>query len=199
MLRAFDGERLVIATHNAGKLREFGTLLASCAKSIVSSGDLNLPEPEETGTTFAENAVLKATIAAKMADRVALADDSGLCVTALNNNPGIYSARWGGPEKDFNFAMKRIHDELGGALDRSAHFICVLALVWPDGYSETLEGRIEGHLVWPPRGDKGHGYDPIFVPMGHDRTFGEMDADEKNAISHRAIAVHKLIARLRST
>jgi XTP/dITP diphosphohydrolase len=177
-----------------------------------------LHEPEETGTSFAENAILKATLAAKAADRVALADDSGLCVTALNNRPGIYSARYalspealaqgGGPptyakasgdkSKNFAFAMKRLHDELGGALDRSAHFICVLALAWPDGHAEIFEGRVDGHLVWPPRGDSGHGYDPIFVPTGHDRTFGEMDGDEKNAISHRAIAVHKLITRLRN-
>jgi XTP/dITP diphosphohydrolase len=117
-------------------------------------------------------------------------------VTALNNQPGIYSARYAGPTKDFPAAMKRLHDELEGALDRSAHFICVLALAWPDGHHEILEGRVDGHLVWPPRGDNGHGYDPFFVPQGHTRTFGEMDADEKNAISHRAIAVRKLIKRL---
>lgn len=198
MLRAFDGEQLVIATHNAGKLREFATLLAPCAKSIVSSADLHLEEPEETGTTFAENAILKATLAAKASGEVAVADDSGLCVTALNNQPGLYSARWAGPTKDFNFAMQRVHDELDGALDRSAYFICVLALAWPDGYVETLEGRINGHIVWPPRGDKGHGYDPIFAPTGHDLTFGEMDEHEKNALSHRGIAVHKLVARLRA-
>lgn len=197
MQRPFDGKDLVIATHNDGKLREFGDLLAPYAQIIKSSGDLKLPEPEETGTTFAENAVLKANLAAKLSNTVTLADDSGLCVTALNNQPGIYSARWGGPEKNFAMAMQRVHDELGGALDRSAHFICVLALAWPDGHHEILEGCIDGHIVWPPRGDKGHGYDPFFVPSGHDRTFAEMDTDEKNAISHRGIAVHKLIARLR--
>ncbi len=197
MLRQFDGQRLVIATHNVGKLREFRELLAPYVRSIVSSGELHLPEPEETGTTFAENAILKAMQAAKLADDVALADDSGLCVTALNNQPGIYSARWGGPTKDFAAAMKRVHVEMGDTADRSAHFICVLALAWPDGHHEILEGRIDGHIIWPPRGDKGHGYDPFFVPQGHDRTFGEMDGDEKNAISHRGVAVHKLIARLR--
>jgi XTP/dITP diphosphohydrolase len=199
MLRHFDGKHLVIASHNSGKLREFKELLAPYVQTITSSGDLHLPEPEETGATFIENAVLKATIAAKLSDSVTLADDSGLCVTALNNQPGIYSARWGGPEKNFTLAMQRVHNELGDALDRSAHFICVLALAWPDGHHEILEGRVDGHIVWPPRGDKGHGYDPVFVPQGHDRTFGEMDAAEKNAISHRAIAVHKLIARLRNT
>lgn len=198
MPRKFDGKDLVIATHNAGKLREFQELLSPYVQNIISSASLHLPEPEETGTTFAENAILKAIAAAKASNYVALADDSGLCVTALNNQPGIYSARYAGPDKNFAHAMQRLHDELGGALDRSAHFICVLALAWPDGHTETLEGRVDGHIVWPPRGDKGHGYDPIFMPQGHTKTFGEMDADEKNAISHRAIAVRRLVERLKT-
>ncbi len=198
-MRQFDGHRLVLATHNNGKLREFAALLALYVKDMVSAGDLRLPEPEETGNTFADNAILKARAAAKLSGSPALADDSGLCVTALNNQPGIYSARWGGPAKDFQMAMKRVHDELDGALDRSAHFICVLALAWPNGDAETFEGRVDGHIVWPPRGDKGHGYDPVFVPLGHDRTFGEMEPGEKHAISHRGIAVRRLIARLRGS
>lgn len=197
-MRSFDGESLVIATHNMGKLREFTSLLAPYSKAILSSGELNLPEPEETGLSFEENALLKAKSTAQLSNRVALADDSGLCVTALNNEPGIYSARWAGPQKDFPMAMKLIHDKMEGAIDKSAHFICMLALVWPDGHSELFEGRVDGHLTWPPRGDKGHGYDPFFIPNGHERTFAEMDPDEKNAISHRAIAVHKLVSRLKA-
>lgn len=197
-MRKFDGHRLVVATHNPGKLREFAELLALYVKDMVSAGDLHLPEPEEIGATFADNAILKARAAAKLAGSPALADDSGLCVTALNNQPGIFSARWAGPTKDFPAAMKRVHDELDGALDRAAHFICILALAWPNGDMETFEGRVDGYIVWPPRGDNGHGYDPIFAPRGHDRTFGEMEAAEKHAISHRSIAVHKLIPRLRA-
>ncbi|HEU0118387.1 MAG TPA: non-canonical purine NTP pyrophosphatase, partial [Alphaproteobacteria bacterium] len=132
-MRAFDGAKLVIATHNQGKLREFKEMLSGCAKSIVSAGDLKLPEPEETGKTFAENAILKAVAAAKASGCVALADDSGLCVSALNGEPGIYSARWAGPTKDFKAAMQRVNDGIGGAVDRSGYFICVLALAWPDG------------------------------------------------------------------
>lgn len=196
MQRRAVGDRLIIATHNNGKLQEFRTLLAPYVKTVLSSGELHLPEPIETGATFAQNALLKARSAATMAHCVALADDSGLCVTALNNQPGIYSARWGGVEKDFTKAMQRVHEEIGNALDRSAHFICVLALCWPDGHHELIEGRIDGHIAWPPRGDQGHGYDPIFVPTGHNRTFAEMDMDEKNAISHRGIAVHRLVQRL---
>jgi XTP/dITP diphosphohydrolase len=192
------GDRLVIATHNNGKLHEFRSLLAPYVKTVLSSGELHLLEPIENGATFAENALLKARSAASLAHCVALADDSGLCVTSLNNQPGIYSARWGGDTKNFNHAMHRVHDEIANALDRSAFFICVLALCWPDGHHELIEGRIDGHIAWPPRGDQGHGYDPIFVPTGHNRTFAEMDMDEKNAISHRGIAVHKLIHRLQA-
>jgi XTP/dITP diphosphohydrolase len=188
--------RLVIATHNPGKLREFAEMLAAHVKNVASAGDLGLPEPEETGTTFAENAILKAQAAAKASGSIALADDSGLCVNALGGAPGIYSARWGGPNKDFVAAMKRVHDELGDSTDRSAHFICVLALAGPDGELELFEGRLDGHIIWPPRGDRGHGYDPFFVPTGHDRTCAEMEGVEKHAISHRGIAVRKLLTRL---
>jgi len=192
MTRRFEGDLLVIATHNKGKLAEFIRMLAPFVKNIVSAGDMNLPEPEETGATFAENAILKAKAAAKASNRMALADDSGLCVTALKGNPGIYSARWAGANKDFSLAMKRINDDVGPATDRSAHFICVLALAWPDGHVETVEGRVDGHITWPPNGDQGHGYDPIFTPLGHSLTFAEMEAEEKHALSHRGIAVRKL-------
>lgn len=193
--RLLDKDRLVIATHNKGKLREFNELLTFHVRDIVAAGDLGLPEPEETGTTFAENALLKARAAMLATHSTALADDSGLCVNALNGQPGLYSARWAGPNKDFMAAMTKIHQMLGANTDRSAYFICVLAVVWPDGHAETIEGRVEGHLVWPPRGENGHGYDPMFVPQGHDRTFGEMDAEEKHAISHRGVASRRLLFR----
>ena len=162
---------------------------------VVSAAALGLPEPEETGTTFVANAALKARAAAAAARLPALADDSGLVVDALGGAPGIYSARWAGPMKDFAVAMKRVEDELQakGAADRSAHFTAVLALCWPDGHCETFEGRVDGRLVWPPRGDRGFGYDPIFVPDGHRQTFGEMEPSAKHAISHRAVAFRKLI------
>ena len=172
-------------------------MLTPWAQHIVSARELGLSEPEETGHTFTDNALIKAHAAAR-SGHVALADDSGLCVTALNDNPGIYSARWAGPSKDFVPAMKRIRDELGMATDRSAHFISVLALAWPDYHTEIFEGRIDGTIAWPPRGNKGHGYDPIFVPQGHTHSFAEMSDSEKNAISHRGIAVRKLIAFLKN-
>jgi XTP/dITP diphosphohydrolase len=187
---------LVLATHNQGKLREFQQILGESFQNIVSAGDLNLPEPEETGTTFVENAILKAKAAFAATSNPALADDSGLCVNALNGDPGLYSARWAGPAKDFQHAMKRVHEALGQATDRSAYFITVLALVLPDGRIETFEGRINGHMTWPPRGKNGHGYDPIFVPEGETRTFGEMQETEKNALSHRGHAIEKLQAWL---
>jgi XTP/dITP diphosphohydrolase len=189
------GERLVIATHNKGKWREFAALLEFHVNTILSAADINLPEPEETGATFAENAILKARAAAKRVENVALADDSGLCVNALNGAPGIYSARWAGPDRDFDMAMKRVHDELGDAKDRSASFICVLALAWPDGHVETAEGRVNGNILWPPRGNQGHGYDPIFVPVGHAQSFAEISPEEKDAISHRGIAIRELIRK----
>lgn len=186
--------RLVIASHNPGKVREIAELVRPYGVDVVSAGELGLPEPEETGTTFMENARLKALAAATAAGLPALADDSGLAVHALDGAPGIYSARWAGPGKDFRAAMERVERELAGAEDRSAHFVCVLALAWPDGHVEAFEGTVHGRLVWPPRGERGFGYDPVFVPDGHDLTFGEMDPERKHAMSHRADAFRKLVA-----
>lgn len=202
MARRLEG-RLVVASHNPGKLREMRELLAPYAVEAVSAGDLGLPEPDETGTTFAENAALKAHAAAKASGLPAFADDSGLCVDALDGAPGIFSARWGGPAKDFAAAMARVERELAvrGALDddaRRAHFISTLVVAWPDGHVELFEGRVFGTLVFPPRGDKGFGYDPIFRPDGHTVTFGEMTAEEKHGrdngdgLSHRARAFARL-------
>ena len=195
--RRFAGDRLVIATHNAGKLREIAELLGPYVPSIVSAGQLGLPEPEETGTSFIENAELKARAAAA-AGHVALADDSGLVVPALGGDPGIYSARWAGPGKDFALAMRKVEDGLaagGASADRRAYFVCALSLAWPDGHVETVEGRCWGTLVWPPRGEKGFGYDPAFQPDGHGITFGEMDPAQKHAMSHRADAFRQLVER----
>jgi len=192
--RRFDSDTLVIASHNPGKVREIGELMDLFGVRVVSAGELGLPEPEETGETFVENAVLKARAAAQAAGLPALADDSGLSVHALGGAPGIYSARWAGPEGDFNLAMERVYDVLGDSLDRTAHFSCALALAWPDGHVEAFEGRVDGAIVWPPRGDKGFGYDPIFMPQGHDTTFGEMDPDQKHGMSHRARAFEQLVA-----
>jgi XTP/dITP diphosphohydrolase len=191
--------RLVVASHNAGKVREIGALLAPFGFDVVSAGDLGLPEPEETEPTFVGNAVLKARAAAEASGLEALADDSGLAVAALEGAPGIYSARWAGVEKNFDHAMQRVWSELGerGAQDFTAHFICVLALARPGGPVETFEGAVHGALVWPPRGKNGFGYDPIFVPRGHHRTFGEMDAVEKQPLTHRARAFEKLANRFR--
>ncbi len=173
-MRRWRGGRLVIASHNPGKLREIAGLLAPFEVEAVSAASLGLPEPEETGTSFAANASLKARAAVEGTGSAALADDSGLCVTALNGAPGIYSARWAGPGKDFGIAMAKIEQELAGcgATDRRATFVCALTLAWPDGAQATFEGRVEGQLVWPPRGTLGFGYDPMFVPEGYDITFG---------------------------
>ncbi|MGE4279903.1 MAG: RdgB/HAM1 family non-canonical purine NTP pyrophosphatase [Magnetospirillum sp.] len=194
MSRKFPGGKLVIASHNAGKVREIGQLLARFDVQVVSAGDLGLAEPEETGTTFVANAELKALAAAKAADLPALADDSGLAVDALAGDPGIYSARWAGPSKDFGAAMEAVHDKMGAAADRSARFVCALTLAWPDGHVESFEGVVEGDIVWPPRGANGFGYDPFFLPKGGELTFGEMEAEAKHAISHRADAFAKLVA-----
>lgn len=186
------GDKLVIASHNAGKVREILELLAPYGIDVIGAKDLGLPEPEETGKTFAENAIIKATAAAEAAGLKALADDSGLCVTALGGAPGIYSARWAGPNKDFPAAMMRIERELslhnGASL---AKFVCALALAAPGGQVETYVGEIGGHLVFPPRGDNGFGYDPIFVADGMTKTFGEIPPAEKHAMSHRARAFAK--------
>jgi len=192
-LRKFTGGKLVLATHNKNKVKEIGDLLAPFGADVVSAGDLGLPEPEETGSTFTENAILKAKAAALASGQAALADDSGLAVAALNGEPGIYSARWAGPEKNFSAAMQEVNRRVGGHDDRSAAFVCVLALAWPDGHVETAEGRCEGTLAWPPRGEGGFGYDPMFTPEGFDRTFGEMEPEEKQAVSHRARAFKKLV------
>ena len=190
---AAAGSRLVVASHNQGKVREILDLLSPFGVEILSAADLGLPEPEETGTTFVANAELKARAAAEASGLTALADDSGLAVTALDGAPGIKSARWAGPERDFGYAMQRVHDALADAEDRSATFVSVLALASPEGSCQCFEGRIEGELVWPPRGDRGFGYDPMFVPEGHDITFAEMDPAEKHRISHRARAFEKLV------
>jgi len=194
LTRRFTGGRLVIASHNPGKVREIAALLAPYGVEVVSVGELGLPEPEETGSSFQENAELKARAAASDAGLPALADDSGLVVPALGGAPGIHSARWAGAGRDFGLAMSRVIDELGPAGDRRAHFTCALALCWPDGHCEIFEGRVEGRLVWPPRGERGFGYDPIFVADGYTETFGEIDPDEKHRISHRADAFRKLVA-----
>jgi XTP/dITP diphosphohydrolase len=187
-------QTLVIASHNPGKVREIDDLLRPFGIETVGAAAVGLVEPEETGTTFAENAALKARAAARVAKLPALADDSGLAVSALEGSPGIYSARWAGPRKDFAIAMRKVEDALKGKSDRRAAFVAALALAWPDGRCDVFEGRVEGTLVWPPRGEKGFGYDPIFVPAGHTITFGEMEPAKKHTISHRAKAFAKLVA-----
>jgi XTP/dITP diphosphohydrolase len=192
--RHFSGGKLVIASHNAGKVREIGALLGPYGAEVVSAGDLGLPEPEETGDSFMANALLKSRAAAQASGLPALADDSGLAVRALGGAPGIFSARWAGPGKDFSVAMERVDRDLGTNPDRSAHFVCALSLCWPDGVDVTVEGVVYGQIVWPRRGERGFGYDPIFQPDGADITFGEMEPTRKDAISHRADAFRKLVA-----
>ena len=190
--------RLVIASHNPGKVREIEDLLRPLGIAVVGAAALGLIEPEETGHTFAENAALKARTAAEAAKLPALADDSGLAVAALDGAPGIYSARWAGPAKDFSFAMRKVEEALQGKADRSAKFVAALALAWPDGRCEVFEGEVDGALVWPPRGAKGFGYDPMFVPAGYAITFGEMEPAKKHEMSHRARAFAKLVAAWRA-
>lgn len=194
MARRFEEKKLVIASHNAGKVREIGDLMAPFGVEVVSAGELDLPEPEETGDTFVANALLKAHAAAEGANLPALADDSGLAVNALDGAPGIYSARWAGPGKDFNAAMEKVEELLRGAEDRSASFVCALALAWPDGHAEVFEGTVDGEITWPPTGEKGFGYDPIFTAEGETITFGEMEPERKHGLSHRADAFRKLVA-----
>ena len=196
-LKLIKGMRLVAATHNPGKAREIEALLDGNYR-IVTAGSLNLPEPDETESTFVGNAMLKARHAAEASGEVSLADDSGLSVAALDGAPGIFSARWAGPDKDFALAMKKVEERLEevGATDRRAWFTSALAVAWPDGPCVVVEGRIDGDLVFPPRGDRGFGYDPIFRPEGSDLTFGEMDPAEKDALSHRALAFARLKAAL---
>lgn len=203
MARKLSG-RVVIATHNPGKLREMRELLLPYGVEAASAAELGLPEPEETGATFEANAIIKAEAAAMAANIPALSDDSGLAVEALGGDPGIHSARWAGPDKDFSRAMRMIEEKLAekdakSAEQRRAAFISALSVAWPDGHLENFEGRVEGTLVWPPRGIAGFGYDPMFLPDGHERTFGEMTAEEKHGLpprgrglSHRARAFMKL-------
>lgn len=193
--------RLVIASHNEDKVQEIDELLHPCGVDVVSAGDLGLDEPEETGTTFEANALLKARAACRASNLPALADDSGLVVAALDGQPGLHSARWAGPGRDFMVAMSRVDQELRAKSltrteDRAAYFISVLCLAWPDGSSRCFEGRVYGHLTWPPRGDKGFGYDPMFLPEDRDQTFGEMAAAVKHSLSHRARAFEKLVAAM---
>jgi XTP/dITP diphosphohydrolase len=194
MARRLQTGRLVIASHNAGKLGEIADLVAPFGVATVPAGDLGLAAPAETGATFRANAELKALAAAEGAGLPALADDSGLVVSVLGGAPGIRSARWAGPERDFNTALARVEEELGDSEDRSAYFLCALTLAWPDGHRETFEGRVDGTLVWPPRGSRGFGYDPIFLPEGETLTFGEMAPARKHAMSHRARAFARLVA-----
>jgi len=196
-LKLIKGMRLVVATHNPGKVPEISALLGGNYE-IVTAGQLNLPEPDETETTFAGNAMLKARHAAQLSGEVSLADDSGLSVSALDGAPGIFSARWAGPGKDFAVAMTKVEQRLEeiGATDRAAWFTSALAVAWPDGPCVVVEGEVHGQLTFPPRGDRGFGYDPLFIPDGGDLTFGEMEPQAKDAISHRTRAFTKLKAAL---
>ena len=196
-LKLERGTTIIAATHNPGKARELAALLDGRCE-VLAAGDLGIPEPDETETTFAGNALLKARLAADRGGKIALADDSGLSVAALDGQPGIYSARWAGPGKNFADAMKKVEERLDetDGNDLSAWFTCALAVAWPQGPAVVVEGRIDGTLTFPPRGDRGFGYDPIFIPQGGKLTFGEMDPAEKDAISHRARAFAKLKAAL---
>ena len=199
MAKIFRENKLVLASHNPGKVAEIAELLEPLGIEVLSAGALGLDEPIEDGLTFIANAEIKARAATAASGLPALADDSGLAVEALSGDPGIYSARWAGPGKDFSVAMQKIEDALAGKEDRRAHFICALSLCWPapEGeplHCETFEGRFDGSLVWPPRGENGFGYDPMFQPDGYDVTCGEMDPDQKHKISHRALAFEKLLA-----
>jgi XTP/dITP diphosphohydrolase len=194
MARRFGGGPLVVATHNPGKLAEMNDLLRPYGIDATSAGALGLPEPEETGTSFEENAALKARAAAMASGSPALADDSGLVVAALDGAPGIYSARWAGADKDFAPAMARVERELHGKTDRRAYFVAVLALAWPDGHIESFRGEVHGSVVFPPRGRLGFGYDPIFLPEGQSQTFGELDPEARMRVSHRTVAFRQLAA-----
>jgi XTP/dITP diphosphohydrolase len=195
MARAFSGGRLVIATHNPGKGREISDLLRPFGVDAVSAGSLNLPEPEETESTFEGNCRIKALSAARLSGLPSLADDSGFCVDALMGAPGVYSADWAGPRKDFNRAMTMVQEGLtmAGVAESRAHFVCVLALGWPDGHMDLFRGEVFGTTVWPPRGHNGFGYDPMFLPDAEPLTFGEMEPARKHVMSHRARAFEKLV------
>ena len=185
------GQKLVVASHNPGKVAEIGALLAPHGLKISSAAELNLPEPEEKGASFAANAAIKASAACNATGLTAVADDSGLVVPILSGAPGIYSARWAGPSKDFKVAIGRLEQELA-ARDSGAHFVCALAVAWPHGPCDIFEGKVFGTVLFPPRGENGFGYDSIFQPRGGDQTFGEMRPEEKDLISHRASAFAKL-------
>jgi XTP/dITP diphosphohydrolase len=188
------GQKLVLASHNIGKLREIEALLLPLRIQVISAAALGLPEPEEDAPDFTGNARIKAMAAATASGLPALSDDSGFCVAALHGAPGVYSARWAGPSKDFSAAMATVHERIGDNLDRRAWFIAALCVAWPDGHTQTFVGRTDGAIVWPPRGDRGFGYDPMFVPAGCQQTFGEMNPDDKHAISHRARAFAQVLA-----
>jgi XTP/dITP diphosphohydrolase len=188
------GQKLVLASHNIGKLREIEALLLPLRIEVISAAALGLPEPEEDAPDFTGNARIKAMAAATASGLPALSDDSGFCVAALHGAPGVYSARWAGPSKDFSAAMATVHERIGDNLDRRAWFIAALCVAWPDGHTQTFVGRTDGAIVWPPRGDRGFGYDPMFVPAGCQQTFGEMNPDDKHAISHRARAFAQVLA-----
>ncbi len=190
--RQFDGNTLLVASHNEGKVKEIKDLLENLRIQVVSARNLGLAEPEETGATFRENAELKAGLASQATNIPALADDSGLAIEALGGEPGIFSARWGGESRDFNLAMEKVEKRLAGNKNRSAAFVCALSLSWPDGHFETFEGRVNGSVCWPPRGERGFGYDPIFIASGMDLTFGEINPALKHSISHRADAFRQL-------
>ena len=201
MNRKLSGETIVIATHNKGKLEEFVQLLAPYGVTAKSAGALGLPEPVETENTFRGNALIKAESACKASGLIAIADDSGLCVDALDGAPGVYTADWAGPSRDWTQAMRLVEEKLQAAkattpAQRKAQFKCTLCVMWPDGETRYFEGVAPGHLTWPPRGTLGHGYDPMFVPDGQPLTFAEMTHDAKNRISHRALALEKLIREL---
>jgi XTP/dITP diphosphohydrolase len=195
VIRLSPGQQLVVASHNQGKVREIEELLAPYGLKAIGAAKLRLDEPEEPGASFAENAKLKAEAASRASGLAALADDSGLSIAALDGAPGIYSARWTGPAKDFRVAMRRVEEEMkkSGNPDKRAHFTCALALAAPDAETEIFEGKVYGAIDFPPRGQNGFGYDPIFVPEGHRFTFGEMEPAAKHAISHRARAFEKFV------
>ena len=188
------GSKLVVATHNPGKLREIVDLLRPFQVDVTSAGALGLPEPDETASDFVGNARIKALAAARGSTLPALADDSGFCVAALGGAPGVLSARWAGPEKDFSTAMARVHEQMGDAPEQRAWFVAALCLAWPDGATQTFAGRVDGETVWPPRGQRGFGYDPMFLPRGGTLTFGEMEPLDKHAVSHRARAFAQFVA-----
>ncbi len=196
--RPFAGKKLVVASHNMGKVREIRDLLNPFGVEPISAGELGLPEPVEDGLTFIANAEIKSLAAAKASGEIALSDDSGFAVEALNGDPGIYSARWAGPKKDFSFAMRTVKEKLDekeafASGNLKAAFFCALSLAWPDGHTETFEGRVDGLFTWPPRGTNGFGYDPVFTPNGKSVTFAEMEPADKLAINHRADAFRQLI------